>query len=189
MSDFSSSDLDAINKAIANGTLTVRFSTPGGAERFVTYRSLEELREIKRQIQESIGGTPRAAGSRCSSAGRAAADGRAPAIPIPADPRPSGAAVSNFVNTGQAFEAGSQRPRTKGWTRAGEHSEQRAALRAAHDSQSLAPRRRERRVRQGHRRSARHQHHRHRIEAALAGEESRVPKADPRAVRSMDGRE
>ncbi len=58
MSDFSASDLTAINAAIATGALTVRFSTPGGAERFVTYRSLEELLSIKRQILESIGGTP-----------------------------------------------------------------------------------------------------------------------------------
>jgi hypothetical protein len=58
MSDFSSTDLDAINQAIANGSLTVRFSTPGGPERFVTYRSLQELREIKREILRALGGTP-----------------------------------------------------------------------------------------------------------------------------------
>jgi NADH dehydrogenase FAD-containing subunit len=58
MSDFSSADLDAINRAIASGTLTVRFSTPGGADRSITYRSLDELLAIKRQILESIGSTP-----------------------------------------------------------------------------------------------------------------------------------
>lgn len=46
-------DLVDIEKAIATGALTVRYE-----DRTVTYRSLEEMRSIRREIQDCIDPTP-----------------------------------------------------------------------------------------------------------------------------------
>lgn len=50
MSDFTTDDLTAINLAIKSGTLRVRF-----ADRDVTYRSLEEMKEIRDLIRADLG--------------------------------------------------------------------------------------------------------------------------------------
>lgn len=46
---FTSSDLDAINAAIASGELTVK-----AAGREVTYRSMEDLRRAKQMIEADL---------------------------------------------------------------------------------------------------------------------------------------
>jgi DNA-directed RNA polymerase sigma subunit (sigma70/sigma32) len=55
MSTYTSADLATITEAIANGALTVRFSTPGGGDRSVTYRSLDELKRIREEILQDLG--------------------------------------------------------------------------------------------------------------------------------------
>ena len=47
---WTSDDLDRINKAIASGTLRVKFQ-----DKEITYRSIEELQKIRRQIEEELG--------------------------------------------------------------------------------------------------------------------------------------
>ncbi|HEY8356090.1 MAG TPA: hypothetical protein VIL30_01410 [Ramlibacter sp.] len=49
---FNSTDLDAINSAIASGELTVKHS---GRE--ITYRSMEDLQKAKRMIEAEIAST------------------------------------------------------------------------------------------------------------------------------------
>ena len=51
-------DLDALNEAIQTGALTVTYSTPGGSSRSVTYRSLWELKQIRREMQLELGIAP-----------------------------------------------------------------------------------------------------------------------------------
>lgn len=48
-------DLDAINEAIQTGALSVTYSTPGGSSRAVTYRSLWELKQIRREVEVELG--------------------------------------------------------------------------------------------------------------------------------------
>lgn len=48
-------DLDTLRKAMTSGMLRVKFSTPGGADRDVTYRSLAEMREMERVIMRELG--------------------------------------------------------------------------------------------------------------------------------------
>lgn len=50
MSDFTQSDLDAINKAIATGALKVKYN-----DREVTYRSLDELLQARDLIKRALG--------------------------------------------------------------------------------------------------------------------------------------
>jgi hypothetical protein len=44
------SDLESVNRAIRLGAVSVRY-----ADRTVTYRSLDELRSIKREIEQALG--------------------------------------------------------------------------------------------------------------------------------------
>lgn len=52
---YTQNDLVAIRKAMTSGMLRVKFSTPGGADRDVTYRSLAEMREMERVILRELG--------------------------------------------------------------------------------------------------------------------------------------
>ena len=50
MSDFTTADLSAINRAIATGELTVEYH-----DRRVTYRSITELKQAKAIIEAALG--------------------------------------------------------------------------------------------------------------------------------------
>lgn len=54
---YTQNDLDTLRKAMTSGMLRVKFSTPGGADRDVTYRSLAEMREMERVILRELGQT------------------------------------------------------------------------------------------------------------------------------------
>lgn len=52
--------LEELNTAIGNGALVVTFSSPGGASRSVTYRSLSEMLRARADIERRLGaGTTR----------------------------------------------------------------------------------------------------------------------------------
>lgn len=55
---YTQNDLDTLRKAMTSGMLRVKFSTPGGADRDVTYRSLAEMREMERAIMRELGQAP-----------------------------------------------------------------------------------------------------------------------------------
>jgi hypothetical protein len=65
------SNLDAINQALGNPTLRVRF--PDGRE--VTYRSVDELRKAKAEIEEDIRQASGKSGSRTTLAQHKRGDG------------------------------------------------------------------------------------------------------------------
>ena len=65
------SNLDAINQALGNPTLRVRF--PDGRE--VTYRSVDELRKAKAEIEEDIRQARGKSGSRTTLAQHKRGDG------------------------------------------------------------------------------------------------------------------
>jgi hypothetical protein len=65
------SNLDAINQALGNPTLKVRF--PDGRE--VTYRSVDELRKAKAEIEEDIRQASGKSGSRTTLAQHKRGDG------------------------------------------------------------------------------------------------------------------
>jgi len=65
------SNLDAVNSALGNPTLRVRF--PDGRE--VTYRSVDELRKAKAEIEEDIRQASGQTGSRVTLAQHKRGDG------------------------------------------------------------------------------------------------------------------
>ena len=64
-------NLDAVNQALGNPTLKVRF--PDGRE--VTYRSVDDLRKAKAEIEEDIRQTSGKPGSRVTLAQHKRGDG------------------------------------------------------------------------------------------------------------------
>lgn len=46
--------LDALEEAMASGTLTVKYSSPGGNKE-VTYRSLDEMMKVRDLMRASLG--------------------------------------------------------------------------------------------------------------------------------------
>lgn len=55
---YTQNDLETLRKAMTSGMLRVKFSTPGGADRDVTYRTLSEMKEVERDIMRALGQAP-----------------------------------------------------------------------------------------------------------------------------------